>query len=165
MPVMSDSNDRCSGVLNHKVRDIHGGEVDLCNYQGKALLVVNTASKCGFTGQYDDLQKLYEIYHSRGFEVLAFPSNDFAAQEPGDNQQIAKFCTVNYKITFPLFAKINVKGKEQSPFYSDLEKAKGGVVWNFQKYLIDRNGKVIGKFAPWTNPMSEIIQREIEKIL
>ncbi len=152
---------KCSDLLNTKVKDIDGQEVNLCKYQGKVLLIVNTASKCGFTGQYADLEKLYQKYHNQGFEILAFPSNDFLNQEPANNEEIKSFCTLNYNISFPLFAKIKVKGKEQSPLYAKLSAAKGNPQWNFQKYLISREGKVIENFAPLTSPLSAKLEKSI----
>jgi glutathione peroxidase len=157
----------CSNLLNTEVNDIDGKPVNLCKYQGKVLLIVNTASKCGFTGQYKDLEILYEKYKDKGFEILAFPSNDFASQEPGNEEQIKKFCTLSYHTTFPLFAKVHVKGKEQNELYQKLTKSKGDVTWNFQKYIVSKNGEVIKKFAPWTSPTSksieEIIRAELAK--
>jgi glutathione peroxidase len=156
------SKDNCSSnILNTVVKDIDGKDVNLCNYEGKVLLIVNTASKCGFAGQYKDLEKLYEKYKAKGFEVLAFPSNDFAGQEPGNETEIKKFCTLNYQATFPLFSKVHVKGKQQNPLYQKLTSAKGGVQWNFQKYLVARNGQVVKKFSPWTSPLSDDIEKAI----
>lgn len=152
----------CSSILDTKVKNINGEEVNLCQYQGKVLLIVNTASKCGFTRQYADLQKLYVKYKDSGFEVLAFPSNDFANQEPAKEEQIQKFCKSEFNITFPLFSKIHVKGKNQFELYEKLSSAKGGVQWNFQKYLINKKGQVVAKFAPWVNPLSKDIVQSIE---
>jgi glutathione peroxidase len=151
----------CSNLLNTDVNDIDGKPVNLCKYKGKVLLIVNTASKCGFTGQYKDLEILYEKYKDKGLEILAFPSNDFASQEPGNEEQIKKFCTLSYKTTFPLFTKVHVKGKEQNEFYQKLTKSKGDVTWNFQKYIIGKNGEVIKKFAPWVSPTSKSVEETI----
>jgi glutathione peroxidase len=156
------TTNNCPDLLNIKVKDINGQEVNLCKYQGKVLLIVNTASKCGFTCQYADLEKLYQKYHSQGFEILAFPSNDFLNQEPAADEQIKSFCSLNYNISFPLFAKIKVKGKEQSPLYAKLSALKGSPQWNFQKYLINREGKLIEKFAPITSPLSAKIEKSIK---
>lgn len=151
----------CPDLLDVSIKDINGKPVNLCKYQGKVLLIVNTASKCGLTGQYADLEKLYQKYHNQGFEILAFPSNDFLNQEPANNEEIKSFCTLNYNISFPLFAKISVKGKEQSPLYTKLSAQKGSPQWNFQKYLINREGKLIEKFAPFTSPLSAKLEKSI----
>ena len=155
----------CSHILNTKVKDINGQEVNLCQYQGKVLLIVNTASKCGFTKQYTNLQNLYNKYKENGFEVLAFPSNDFANQEPANNEQIQKFCKTEFNIPFPIFAKVHVKGKNQLELYEKLSSAKGTAQWNFQKYLINKKGQVVKKFAPWVNPVSKEITNAIEEEL
>jgi glutathione peroxidase len=151
----------CSNLLNTVVKDIDGHEVNLCKYQGKVILVVNTASRCGFTGQYGDLEKVYKKYKERGLEVLAFPSNDFAGQEPGNEEQIKKFCQINYDVSFPMFAKVHVRGREQSPIYEKLTSSKGTVQWNFQKYLINKKGQVVKKFAPWIKPISSPLETAI----
>lgn len=162
-----NSNSGCSDLLNTQVKTIEGEEISLCKYQGKVLLIVNTASKCGFTKQYADLENLYDKYKADGFEVLAFPSNDFADQEPGNEEQIKKFCSANFNVTFPLHAKSHVKGKNKSDLYLKLSSAKGDVQWNFQKYLVNRKGQVIKKFAPWTSPLSpsleDLIKEELKK--
>src|SRR6476660_5001715 len=119
-------------VYDFKVKSIDGAEVSLSTYRGKALLIVNTASECGYTPQYEGLQKLYDAYKAKGFEVLAFPSNDFGGQEPGSNDEVKKFCTLKYKTTFPLFAKVTVKGAAAEPLYKFLQ-GKGTVKWNFAK--------------------------------
>lgn len=139
------------------------------DYKDKVVLVVNTASRCGFTPQYKDLQEIYSRYKERGLEILAFPCNQFAGQEPGNANEIANFCEVNYGISFPLFAKINVNGADTHPVYAYLKKAAPGlggseaIKWNFTKFLIDREGNVIHRFAPITSPKALI--GELERLL
>ncbi len=151
--------------------DINGQEVNLSDYQGKVLLVVNTASECGFTPQYEQLQMLYQRYESLGFEILGFPSNQFGGQEPGTNQEIAQFCSANYGVTFPMFSKIDVKGANQHPVYAFLtQKSQNGVMdsdvsWNFQKYLIDRDGKLVEVFASNVDPYSEEFIEKLNRLL
>jgi glutathione peroxidase len=137
-------------------------------FKGKVLLIVNTASMCGNTPQYADLQEMYEQYRARGFEVLAFPANDFGQQEPGTNEEIKGFCYTKYSISFPLFSKISVTGTSQHPLYKYLTERStfpGPVTWNFQKYLADRSGNIIGKYDPGMNPMSPTILTDLEKAL
>ena len=148
--------------------DIDGHLVDLKTFKGKVLLIVNTASMCGNTPQYAGLQEMYERYRERGFEVLAFPANDFGQQEPGTNQEIKGFCYTKYSVSFPLFSKISVVGKEKHPLYRYLTEQSpfpGRVTWNFQKYLVDRSGNVIGKYDPGMNPLSPAILSDVEKAL
>jgi glutathione peroxidase len=141
-----------------KVETIDGKSIKLDAYRGKTMLIVNTASRCGFTGQYDGLQQLYEMHKDDGLVVLGFPSNDFLRQEPGSNEEIASFCRVNYGVTFPMFAKVSVKGKEQHPLFiyltSDTSNPEfgGRITWNFNKFLISREGKVINRFGSRTRP-------------
>jgi glutathione peroxidase len=145
-------------VYEIKVETIGGESVALESYRGKVLLVVNTASRCGFTKQYAGLQKLYDEHRERGFVVLGFPSNDFMKQEPGSNEQIGEFCRVNYGVEFPMFAKIAVKGEEQHPLYAWLTSETtnpqfaGKISWNFNKFLVSRDGRVIGRFGSRTEP-------------
>ncbi|MBS4871614.1 MAG: glutathione peroxidase [Peptoniphilus sp. oral taxon 375] len=155
-------------IYDHIVQDSQGRDLCLKDYQGKVLLIVNTASKCGFTKQYAGLQDLYEKYRDRGLEILAFPCNQFGHQEPGSNQEIQNFCTDMFSVTFPVMAKIDVNGEGESPLYTDLKKSQGGLLgsaikWNFTKFLVDREGKVVGRFAPATNPQD--LEKDIEKIL
>lgn len=155
-------------IYGFAVNDIDGNSVPLSNYKGKVLLIVNTASRCGFTSQYKPLEELYQKYKDKGFVVLAFPANNFMGQEPASNEEIKNFCFINYKTTFPLFAKISVKGPDIHPLYAFLTTAegfKGGIGWNFNKFLIDRNGKVVGRFASPINPMSDEIIQALEKQL
>lgn len=155
-------------LYGFRLPDIDGHPVDLKTFKGKVLLLVNTASMCGNTPQYADLQELYERYQERGFAVLAFPANDFGQQEPGTNQEIKGFCYTRYSITFPLFSKISVVGKDKHPLYRYLTEQSafpGRVTWNFQKYLVDRSGHVIGKYDPGMNPLSPAILADVEKAL
>lgn len=156
------------GLHSFTATTIDGRERPLSEYRGKALLVVNTASRCGFTPQYGSLEKLYETYRGRGFEVLAFPSNDFMGQEPGTNAQIREFCALRYGTTFPLFAKIRVKGEDAHPLYRYLTSRpglEGAISWNFNKFLVDPRGKVTARFGSKTDPMSSELVSELEKIL
>lgn len=179
-------------VYDFKVKTIDGKETSLADYKGKVLLVVNTASKCGFTPQYKELQELYDKYAERGLEILGFPSNQFAEQEPGTNDEVKNFCQLNYGVTFPLFAKGDVRGDNAQPLFTHLtEKApfKGldmnhpigeklqsvlqqrfpeflegdSIKWNFTKFLIDRSGNVVGRYEPTTLPSA--MQNDIEKLL
>jgi glutathione peroxidase len=137
---------------------LDGGEICLDQFRGQVLLIVNTASRCGFTPQYAGLEELYRAYRERGFAVLGFPSNQFGAQEPGSEAEIGAFCEKNYGVSFPLFAKIDVNGPQAHPLYRFLKKAKPGVFrfgripWNFTKFLVDRQGRVVGRYAPSTKP-------------
>ena len=149
------------------LRTIKGADATLGDYAGKVLLVVNVASKCGLTPQYDGLEALYRTYGARGFEVLGFPANDFGAQEPGTNEEIASFCRTNFSVDFPMFAKISVKEPDQHPLYTELVKTEpaGPVAWNFEKFLIDRDGAVIGRFGPRTTPDDPALVEAIEAAL
>jgi glutathione peroxidase len=147
-----------------------GGEAtSLADHAGEVLLIVNTASKCGFTPQYEGLEALYRKYKDRGFSVLAFPCNQFGAQEPGDATEIANFCSLSYDVTFPVYAKIDVNGDDAAPLFEALKKAAPGVLgskgikWNFTKFLVDRSGNKVERFAPTTSP--DAIGPEIEKLL
>lgn len=145
------------------VLDINGEKVSLSKYQGKKILVVNTASKCGLTPQYEDLQKLYDMYGGENFVIIGFPANNFLSQEPGSNAEIAEFCKLNYGVSFPMMSKISVKGEDIHPLYLWLtSKAENGVLdsdvkWNFQKYLIDEDGRLVDMASPRENPFSEKI--------
>lgn len=156
-------------IADFTVATNDGSKLDLADMQGKVLLIVNTASKCGFTPQYKGLQELHERYSEQGFDVLGFPSNQFGEQEPGSNEEIAEFCSVNYDISFPLMAKVEVNGDHAEPLYKWLrEEAKGlmgttSIKWNFTKFLVNRDGKVVDRFAPTTKP--EDIRKHIEKLL
>ena len=160
-----------NSIHQFKVEDTTGAIVDLKNYAGKVLLIVNTASQCGFTPQLNDMEDLYAEYKAQGLEILAFPSNDFGGQEPLEGEEIAQFCLIKYDATYPIFNKIKVKGKEVHPLYDFLsDKSKNGTVsskpkWNFHKYLIDKEGKVVDYFISMTNPTSKKIKKAIEKLL
>ncbi|MGM0408057.1 MAG: glutathione peroxidase [Bacteroidota bacterium] len=151
-----------------QVQTIDGESFDLSSLKGKKVLVVNTASKCGFTPQYEDLQKLYEKYKSKNFVIIGFPANNFMNQEPGSNQEIMQFCSENYGVTFPMMSKISVKGDDIHPLYSWLtEKEQNGVMdskvkWNFQKYMIDEKGNLVDVAYSKTNPLDEQITNWIE---
>jgi glutathione peroxidase len=152
-----------------KVKDIDGKDFDLSSLKGKKVLVVNTASKCGNTPQYADLEKLYEEFKNQNFVIIGFPANNFMKQEPGTNQEIAEFCLKNYGVTFPMMSKISVKGDDMDPLYQWLTtKSKNGVMdsevkWNFQKYMIDQNGKLVDVVDPKTKPYDEKILSWIKK--
>ncbi len=152
-----------------EAKRLSGGTESLDRYRGQVLLIVNTASRCGYTPQYEGLQALYERYHERGFTVLGFPSNDFAGQEPGSDQEIGAFCRANYGVEFPMFSKVRVRGADAHPLYAHLtslpEPVGGPVKWNFQKYLVDRSGKVVGRYAPSVRPESSELVAEIERLL
>ena len=158
-----------ASIYSFSARTLGGEEVSLDRYRGKVLLIVNTASECGFTPQYSGLQKLYETYAGRDFEILGFPCNQFGKQEPGDATQIGSFCEKNYGVSFPMFDKIDVNGAKAHPLYRYLTgEAPGllgleGIKWNFTKFLVSRDGTVVKRFAPVTKP--EAITGEIEKLL
>ncbi|EKS68022.1 MULTISPECIES: glutathione peroxidase [Caballeronia] len=157
------------GIYGFSAETLDGATVSLDKYRGKVLLIVNTASECGFTPQYKGLQEVYRQYAARGFEVLGFPCNQFGKQEPGDAGQIGAFCEQNYGVTFPMFAKIEVNGSNAHPLYKYLKDKEPGLLgieaikWNFTKFLVDRSGKVIKRYAPQTKP--ESITDDIEKLL
>ena len=158
-----------ASIYDFSVTDISGKPVKLDRYKGRAVLIVNTASKCGYTPQYKGLEALYAKYHAKGLEVLGFPCNQFGAQEPGDAKEIAQFCAINYGVTFPLFAKVDVNGDNAAPLWKYLKAEKPGLLgsegikWNFTKFLVDREGRVIARFAPKDTP--ESIAADIEKVL
>jgi glutathione peroxidase len=158
-----------ASIYDFTVDDIQGKPQKLDRYQDKVMLIVNVASKCGFTPQYKGLEALYEKMHPRGLEVLGFPCNQFGAQEPGSEEQIAQFCEMNYGVRFPLFAKIAVNGDEAAPLYRYLKKEKPGLLgseaikWNFTKFLVDRKGNVVERYAPNVEPQA--IAGDIEKLL
>jgi len=168
--VGADDN-KPTSVLDFKVKDIDGAEVALSMYQGKVLLIVNTASQCGLTPQYKGLEELYKKYKDQGLEVLAFPANEFGQQEPGTNEQIKEFCTSKYNVTFPVFSKIVVKGKGIHPLYAFLTgettdpSFAGPIGWNFAKFLVNRKGEVIARFDPKTTPESADVVKALEKAL
>lgn len=156
-------------IYQFKVEDISGGQFDFSLLKGKKILVVNTASKCGLTPQYDQLEELYQKYKNENFVIVGFPANNFLKQEPGTNDEIAEFCKINYGVTFPMMSKISVKGKDMHPLYQFLTtKELNGVVdseveWNFQKYLINENGVLDKVISPKTNPLDQEIINWIEE--
>ncbi|MEJ2768080.1 glutathione peroxidase [Mycetohabitans sp. B46] len=158
-----------SQLYSFSARSLQGDDISLEHYRGKVLLIVNTASECGFTPQYAGLQALYERYAARGLEILGFPCNQFGKQEPGDAQQIGAFCEKNYQVTFPMFDKIDVNGAHAHPLYRYLTGEAPGVLgteaikWNFTKFLIDREGRSVKRYAPVTQP--DAIEPDIEKLL
>lgn len=145
---------------------MEGKNVKLSDYEGKVLLIVNVASKCGYTPQYTGLEAIYEKYKGQGFEILAFPCNDFGGQEPGTNEEIKTFCSVNYKVSFPLFDKIKVLGADKSPLYKLLTNSpsveQGDIKWNFEKFLIDKKGNIVNRFRSKVKPESEELTKAIE---
>lgn len=160
---MSDS------IFTIPVTTIDGQETTLADYQGKVLMIVNVASKCGFTHQYKGLEAIYQKHKDRGFVVLGFPCNQFGGQEPGSEAEIKSFCSLTYNVTFPMFAKVDVNGDGEHPLYKLLKSEKGGLLgfdaikWNFTKFLVGRDGNVEGRYAPTTTP--ESLESEIEKLL
>lgn len=173
--VMTTSNDAnaitgtptCAPALAHTFPRLQD-EVpqNLCQYQGKVIMVVNTASFCGFTSQYEGLEKIYARYKDKGFVILGFPSNDFGQQEPGSNKEIAEFCKNTYDVKFPMFAKSSVSGKDANPLFKMLINKTGtSPKWNFYKYLIDRNGNIVESYNSLTKPDSKSVTLEIEKLL
>lgn len=148
---------------------IDGSEASMADYRGKVLLIVNTASRCGYTPQYEGLEKLYRDYGDRGLVILGFPCNQFGAQEPGKEAEIAQFCSLTYDVTFPMFAKVDVNGANTHPIYQFLKSQKAGLLgtegikWNFTKFLLDKNGKVVDRYAPTTKP--EELVKAIEALL
>ncbi|WP_042198289.1 glutathione peroxidase [Paenibacillus camerounensis] len=156
-------------IYDYEANTLRGQEESMSKYKGKVLLVVNTASKCGFTPQYKGLQEVYDKFKDRGFEVLGFPSNQFASQEPGQSEDIAEFCEINYGVTFPMYEKVDVKGDSAHPLFKYLSKEAPGVLgsksvkWNFTKFLVDQEGRVLKRFAPSTTP--DQIEADIAKLL
>ena len=159
---------KVENIYVFKMKTITGEERSLADYKGKALLVVNTASKCGFTPQYKSLEALYEKYKGRGFEILAFPANNFMGQEPGTNEEIKEFCSLKFHTTFPLFSKISVKGKDIDPLYKYLTTEagfNGDIAWNFNKFLINSDGKAVARYGSATDPLSDKLTKELDSIL
>ena len=160
-----------NSLYDFTMKDIDGRDVSLADFRGKALLVVNVASKCGFTGQYAGLEKLYQTCADRGLVVLGFPANNFMGQEPGTEAEIKSFCTLTYGVTFPMFAKISVKGKTIHPLYAYLTAKEtnpefaGGISWNFNKFLIGRDGQIVGRFGSRTAPDDPELVAAIERAL
>jgi len=153
-------------VHDFKMKSLDGKEIDLATYKGKVLIMVNVASKCGLTPQYAELEKFYEANKDKGVEILGFPANNFMGQEPGTNEEIGQFCQKNYGVTFQMFEKISVKGKDMHPLYQYLTKTtKEAVKWNFQKFLVGKDGKVIRAFAPTTHIDDAEVAKAVEEAL
>ncbi len=155
-------------IYDHPVQTLDGSEADLHDQQGKAALIVNVASKCGLTPQYEALERIHERYADRGFSVLGFPCNQFGGQEPGSSEEIATFCSTTYGVTFPMFAKIDVNGEDRDPLYRELtetpdpEGEAGDIQWNFEKFLVAPDGKVVARFRPMTDPEAPEVIEAIE---
>lgn len=157
-------------VLKYTVKDVDGKDVDLSKYKGKVVMIVNVASKCGLTPQYNDLVQIHQEYKDKGFEIIGFPANDFMRQEPGTNAEIKEFCTSKYNVGFPIMSKISVKDPEKADIYKDLTGEKNGpyageIKWNFTKFLVGKDGKVIARFEPKTKPNEPEVKAAIEKAL
>jgi len=166
--VIADQETQASQIYDFTMDDIDGKPRPLSEFKGKVMMVVNTASFCGNTPQYEDLQTLYEQYRDQGFTILAFPANDFGQQEPGNNKEIAEFCYTKYSLEFPLFSKITVLGDQKHPLYRYLTENTsfpGEIKWNFQKFLVDRQGQVIARYAPKQKPLTPEIVQDIERAL
>jgi len=168
--VMAGSLFAASGFYSFTLNSIDGKPAPLADYKGKVILVVNVASQCGYTPQYGALEAIYEKYKDQGLVVLGFPANNFGAQEPGTNEEIKTFCTRKYSVTFPIYAKISVKGSDQAPLYTYLTKdtgpgIRGDIKWNFTKFLVDRKGNVVQRFEPAVTPNSKEVIAAIEKQL
>lgn len=165
----SGGDNMSNNIGDISVKDMNGKDVNLADYKGKVLLIVNVASKCGNTPQYEGLEKIYEKYKDRGFEILAFPCNQFGQQEPGTNAEIKEFCSTNYGVTFKLFDKIEVNGPNRSPLYSKLttnsNTDQGDITWNFEKFLIAKNGDIVARFKPKVQPESKEVIGAIEREL
>jgi glutathione peroxidase len=167
----ADSGEKMNSIYDFTLKDIDHKEVNLAQYRGKVVLVVNVASRCGFTPQYEGLQKVYAKYKDRGFVILGFPANNFMAQEPGTDEEIKTFCSAKYNVTFPIFSKISVKGDDIHPLYKFLTSKEtnpdfgGDIKWNFSKFLFDKNGKVVARFEPTVKPESDPMIQAIEKAL
>ncbi|WP_442506914.1 glutathione peroxidase [Novipirellula sp. SH528] len=168
---MATADDSHECALDFKVKNIDGETVDLEDYEGKVVLIVNTASECGLTPQYAGLQDLYKKYEEKGLVVLGFPCNQFGSQEPGSEADIKSFCSTKYNVTFPMFSKVDVNGKDATPIYKyltskDVKPAgKGKISWNFEKFLIDRDGNLVNRFAPRTTPDDAELVKAIESEL
>ena len=161
--------DKMESVYEFTIKDIKGNDLSLSKYKGKVLLIVNVASKCGYTRQYSGLQNIYEKYKDKGFEILAFPCNDFGGQEPGSNEEIAEFCSVNFNVTFPIFDKVKVLGDDKSPLFKfltdSIQSNSGDINWNFEKFLISKNGNIVNRFKSSVEPESEKLISQIEEEL
>ncbi len=155
-----------SSIYDFTLNSIDGKPTPLAEFKGKVVLLVNVASKCGFTPQYAGLEKLYEQYKDRGFVIVGVPANNFGGQEPGTNEEIKTFCSRNYNVSFPMMSKVSVKGDDKTPLYQYLTESSGGEIkWNFTKFLVDKNGKVVARFEPKVTPDSPEVTSAIEKAL
>ena len=160
-----------TSIYDFSLKDIDHKEVNLGQYRGKVVMVVNVASRCGYTPQYEGLQKVYLKYKDRGFVILGFPANNFLSQEPGTDEEIKTFCSTKYSVTFPIFSKISVKGDDMHPLYKYLTSKEtnpdfgGDIKWNFSKFLFDKNGKIVARFEPAVKPESDPVVQAIEKAL
>lgn len=168
--IMSTSMFAASGVYSFTLPSIEGKPAPLADYKGKVVLLVNVASKCGYTPQYTGLEALYKKYKDQGLVILGFPANNFGAQEPGTNEEIKTFCSRTYNVTFPMYSKVSVKGSDQTPLYQYLTKETkapiaGEIKWNFTKFLVDRQGNVVQRFESAVTPQSEEVITAIEKLL
>jgi len=159
-----------TSIYDFELDSLSGDEISLSEFEGNVLLIVNTASECGYTPQYKELQELYETYNEEGFYVLGFPANNFGGQEPGSDEEIAEFCELNYGVTFPMFSKISVKGDDQHPLYKYLTQVDnpdftGEIGWNFEKFLIDRNGNIVRRFKSNVTPMGDELTESLKELL
>ena len=158
-------------VYEFTMKDIDGKDIKLNQYKGDVVMIVNTASKCGYTPQYEGLEKIYEKYKDKGFVILGFPANNFGGQEPGAEKEIKEFCTLKYHVSFPMFSKISVKGEDQHPLYSFLTNKEsdpefaGDITWNFNKFLVDKTGNIVARFSSKDTPESDTVTAAIEKYL
>lgn len=162
----SAEDKKVTSALDFKMKDIDGKDVDLSQYKGKVVLFVNVASACGYTKQYEGMQALFAKYEKDGFVLIGVPSNDFGAQEKGTDAEIKEFCATNYKVTFPMLSKVAVKGDKKVPLYAHLtskdQKAPGEVAWNFEKFLVNRKGEVVGRFKSGIEPMSDEVVKAVK---
>lgn len=167
----TEPGEKMNSVYDFTLKDIDRKEVSLSQYRGKVVMIVNVASKCGYTPQYTGLQSIYAKYKDRGFVILGFPANNFMAQEPGTEEEIKTFCSTKYNVTFPMFSKISVKGDDIHPLYKFLTSKEtnpefgGDIKWNFSKFLLDKNGRIIARFEPAVKPESDTVAQAIEKAL
>lgn len=168
--VMADESEKEKSLYDFKMKDIDGKEVNMKDFKGNVLLIVNTASKCGYTPQYKDMVEVYKQYKKEGLVVLGFPANEFGQQEPGADKEIKEFCTLNYKVDFPMFSKVVVKGEKQNPLFRYLTTQKnpdftGDIKWNFEKFLIARDGRLLHRFRSKVKPTDKILKEAIEEAL
>ncbi len=158
---------QANSIYDFKVNDIRGNEISLSKYKGSPLLIVNVASKCGYTYQYENLEKVYQKYKAKGLKIIGFPANNFGSQEPGSNEEIAKFCKLKYDVSFDMMSKISVKGSDKHSLYKYLTETankKGEVGWNFEKFLIDKNGKIVDRFESSVEPDNEKLTKRLESL-